>query len=247
MEFSIDGQTAVVVGGTTGIGRAISETLAEAGATVVPTSRNEDNVAEAADVVGCDLVFTTDVTERTQVKRLFERVTETYDEFSILVNCAGYIQESTPLPNISNENWQKILDVNVSGMFYASQLAPSHFSGENKSIINVGSMSEETVLPGMAPYAASKAAIRKFAENLAVEYASKGIRVNTVAPGYVETRQTEDLLGNPEVQDALHNETPLGRYAKREDVANAVLYLVSPLASFVTGETIRIDGGFSLT
>jgi NAD(P)-dependent dehydrogenase (short-subunit alcohol dehydrogenase family) len=246
MDAQLDGQTAVVIGGTTGIGRAISETLFNAGATVVPTSRSEKNVVDTARKVDCELVQTTDVSKQTQVEALFNQVAETYDDFNILVNCAGYVQNSKPLPEVSDDEWNTTIDVNMSGVFYASKLAPSYFAGDSKSIVNVGSVSEEVVMEGLGPYAASKAAVQTLGEYLAVEYANQGIRVNTVAPGYVKTRQNRDTLENEKVRETLHRETPLSRYAKAEEVANAVLFLASPAASFITGETIKIDGGFSL-
>lgn len=246
MEATIDGQTAVVIGGTTGIGRQISETLFDAGATVVPTSRTEESVIDAVEAVDCTLVQTTDVTDKEQVKALFDRVEETYGGFNILVNCAGYIQDSKPLPEVSDEEWDTTLDVNISGIFYACQLAQSYISGDSKSIVNVGSIANEIVMEGMGPYAASKAAVKTLGEYLAVEYASDDIRVNTVAPGYVKTRQNEDVLGNEDVRAAIHRKTPLSRYADSEEIANTVLFLVSSAGSFITGETVKIDGGFSL-
>lgn len=243
----LDGQVAVVVGGTTGIGRAISEALADAGADVVPASRTESSVEEAADAVGCDLVQPTDVTEREDVRALFERVSEEVGPINVLVNSAGVIQESKPVSDLSDDEWHLIVETNLYGVFVGSQLAPEYMADEgNRAILNVSSMNGDQAVKGLTAYVASKFGVKGLTQNFALEYADRDIRVNAIGPGYVKTRQNEEALENQKVREAIHGRTPLSRYATLEEVAASALFMVSPGATFITGETLLVDGGFSL-
>lgn len=243
---ALDGRVAVVIGGTTGIGRAIAEALADAGADVVPTSRTESTVRETADAVGCDLICTTDVTEREDVRQLFDRTVAEVGEIDVLVNSAGVVQEAKPVGKITDEEWELIVQTNLYGVFVASQVVPEYMSdGDDRTILNIGSMNGERAVQGLAAYVGTKFGVRGLTENFALEYADDGIRVNALAPGYVKTRQNEDALEDPDTREAIHRQTPLSRYATLEEVAASALYLVSPAAAFVTGETLLVDGGFT--
>lgn len=242
----LDGRIAVVVGGTTGIGRAIAETLAESGADVVPTSRTESSVEEAAEAVGTDLVCPTDVTDRAAVRELFERTVEAVGPIDVLVNSAGVVQEAKPVRDIADDEWDLVLDTNLYGVFLASQLVPEYMAEDgDRSILNVGSMNGEQPIRGLTAYVASKFGVKGLTQNFALEYAGEGIRVNAIAPGYVKTRQNEAALEDPDTREAIHRRTPLSRYATLEEVAASALFMVSPGAAFVTGETLVVDGGFS--
>lgn len=242
----LDGRVAVVIGGTTGIGRAIAEALAEAGADVVPTSRTESSVEEAAASVGCDLVCPTDVTDREDVRQLFERTVEEAGEIDVLVNSAGVVQEAKPVEEITDEEWDLIVETNLYGVFVASQLVPEYMSdSDDQTILNIGSMNGERAVQGLTAYVGTKFGVRGLTENFALEYADRDIRVNALAPGYVKTRQNEEALEEPETREAIHRQTPLSRYATLDEVAASALYLVSPAAGFVTGETLVVDGGFT--
>jgi NAD(P)-dependent dehydrogenase (short-subunit alcohol dehydrogenase family) len=242
----LEGRVAVVIGGTTGIGRAIAEALAGAGADVVPTSRTEASVEDAAGAVGTDLICPTDVTERAEVRTLFERTVEELGEIDILVNSAGVIQEAKPVDEISDDEWELVLDTNLYGVFLASQLVPEYMPDEgDRSILNVGSMNGDQPVKGLSAYVASKFGVKGITQNFALEYAPDDIRVNALAPGYVKTRQNEDALEDPDTQAAIHGRTPLSRYASLDEVAGSALFMVSPAAGFITGETLVIDGGFS--
>jgi NAD(P)-dependent dehydrogenase (short-subunit alcohol dehydrogenase family) len=241
-----DGQVAVVVGGTSGIGRAIAEALAESGADVVPTSRTESSVEDAAEAVGCDLVCPTDVTDREDVRTLFERTVEAVGEIDILVNSAGVVQESKPVGEITDDEWELIVETNLYGVFVGSQLAPQYMADDgSRSILNIGSMNGERAVKGLTAYVATKFGVKGLTENFALEYASDDIRVNALAPGYVKTRQNAEALEDPDTKKAIHRQTPLSRYATLEEVAATALFMLSPAAAFVTGETLVVDGGFT--
>lgn len=247
IDVDLDGLVAVVTGGTTGIGRAIAEAFADAGAVVVPTSRTESSVANAADAVGCDLVCPTDVTERAAVRTLFERTREEIGPIDVLVNSAGIIQEAKRAGEISDEEWEAIIDTNLYGVFVASQLVPEYMSdAANRSILNVGSMDGIGPHHGLTAYVASKFGVHGLTQNFAIEYAREGVRVNAIAPGFVKTRQNEDELEDLEMRETIHGRTPLSRYAKLEELAGSALFMVSPAAGFITGETLLIDGGYTI-
>jgi len=242
----LDRQVAVVVGGTTGIGRAIAEALAESGADVVPTSRTESSVEEAAEAVGCDLVCPTNVTDREAVRTLFERTVEEVGEIDIIVNSAGVVQEVKPVGQITDEEWELIVETNLYGVFVSSQLVPQYMAEEGpRAILNIGSMNGERAVNGLTAYVATKFGVKGLTENFALEYASEDIRVNALAPGYVETRQNKEALADPETREAIHRQTPLSRYATLEEVAATALFMLSPAAAFITGETLVVDGGFT--
>lgn len=246
LNTDLTGQTAVVIGGTTGIGRAIAEALAGEGANVVPTSRSEESVRDAAAAVGCDLICTTDVTERSQVVDLFEQVTTELGDINILVNSAGVIQESKPVEEIDDEEWNLVQNTNLYGVFLASQLVANYFADGARTILNVSSMNGEIPVEGLTAYGASKYGVRGLTENFALEYAEEDVRVNAIAPGYVKTRQNSEALENDDIKAAIEKRTPLSRYAQLDEIGETAAFLVSPAASFITGETVVVDGGFSL-
>lgn len=246
VETDLGGTVAVVIGGTTGIGRAIAEALADAGADVVPTSRTESSVEEAASAVGCDLVCPTDVTEREDVRILFEHTVEEVGDIDVLVNSAGVIQDAKPVEEITDDEWDATLDTNLYGVFLASQLVPTYMSDGPTSIVNVSSMNGETAVEGLTAYVASKFGVKGLTKNFALEYAADDVRVNAIAPGYVKTRQNEAALEHDDTKAAIHGRTPLSRYATLEEIAGTTLFLCSPAAAFMTGETVVVDGGFSL-
>ncbi|WP_255171143.1 SDR family NAD(P)-dependent oxidoreductase [Natrononativus amylolyticus] len=246
IDADLDGQVAVVIGGTTGIGRAISEALSAAGADVVPTSRTKSSVEDAADAVDCNLVCPTDVTDRDAVRSLFESTVENIGEINILVNSAGVVQEAKPVEEITDDEWGLIFDTNVYGVFLASQLIPDYMANAPRIILNVSSMNGERAVRELSAYNSSKYGVKGLTETLALEFAERGIRVNAIAPGYVKTRQNEEVLDNEEVSAAIHKRTPLSRYAELDEIAGSALFLCSPAAEFITGETLVIDGGFSV-
>ena len=246
IEVDLAGAVAVVIGGTSGIGRAVAEALQDGGAAVVPTGRTEATVRDAAAAVGCDLVCPTDVTDRSSVRHLFERTRDEIGPIDFLVNSAGLVPAAKPVGEIADEEWSATLRTNLYGVFVASQIVPEYMSNRDPAIINVGSMNAEVAIEGLAAYVASKFGVKGLTKTLALEYADDGIRVNAIAPGYVVTRQNEEALADEDVRAAIHRRTPLSRFATLEEIAGATLFLCSPAAGFMTGETVVVDGGFSL-
>ncbi len=244
--LDLSGQTAVVTGGTSGIGRGIAKCLYEQGADVVPVSRTESRVREAAEAVDADLVLPTDVSERADVEAMLETVADEHGSIEILVNCAGIFQEEKDPTEITDEDWESVVGINLYGTFLACQTVPQYMTGDNRAIVNVGSMVSETPLKGITAYVSSKGGIISLTRSLAVEYADRDIRVNTLQPGYVKTRQNRDALETEKLRNAILRHTPMGRYGEAEEMGRAATFLASPAASYITGESLMVDGGFSV-
>jgi 3-oxoacyl-[acyl-carrier protein] reductase len=237
---SLEGKLALVTGASRGIGRAIAVELAQAGAQVVVGYRSGAQEAEAvASQVGGRAVQA-DVADPDQAARLVEEA----GEIDILVNCAGLTRDGL-IARMSDEDWSVVLDANLGGVFHTCRAAVRGMMRRRSgSIVNLTSVVGIHGNPGQTNYAASKAGIIGFTKSLARELASRGVRANAVAPGYIQTALTEVL---PEqVQQAILANTPLGRLGTPEDVAGAVRFLCSDEASFVTGEVLLVDGGLGM-
>jgi 3-oxoacyl-[acyl-carrier protein] reductase len=237
---SLEGRTALVTGGSRGIGRAIAAGLAEAGATVVIGYRSgADEAAEVADGVGGRAVQA-DVSDPEEAKRLVEEA----GDVDVLVNNAGVTRDGL-LARMSDEDWKTVLDTNLGGTFNTSRaVIRGMMKRRSGSIVNVSSIVGVHGNPGQTNYSASKAGIIGFTKALARELGSRGVRANVVAPGYISTRLTNDLP--EELQQAMLASTPLGRFGDPEDVAGAVRFLASDAAAFVTGEVLLVDGGLGM-
>ena len=237
---SLEGRTALVTGGSRGIGRAIATSLAEAGATVVIGYRSgADEAAEVADGIGGRAVQA-DVSDPDEAKRLVEDA----GEVDVLVNNAGVTRDGL-LARMSDEDWRTVLDTNLGGTFNTCRaVIRGMMKRRSGSIVNVSSIVGVHGNPGQTNYSASKAGIIGFTKALARELGSRGVRANVVAPGYISTRLTNDLP--EELQQAMLASTPLGRFGDPEDVAGAVRFLASDAAAFVTGEVLLVDGGLGM-
>lgn len=231
----------VVTGATRGIGRAIAEALHAEGAQVVGMGRDEaaGNALET-DLPGARFCAA-DVADRDQVKRCIDDIVSRYGGIDHLVCNAGISRDALVL-RLSEEDWNQLLAVNLTGAFHVIQAAlRPMLRRERGSIVAVSSIVAETGNVGQAGYAASKAGLGAFCRSLAKEVASRGLRVNVVAPGYVETDMTATL--SPEVRAAYVARIPLGRPADPREIANVILFLLSPRASYITGQIIGVNGG----
>ena len=246
--LSLEGKTAVVTGGTTGIGRALSLGLAEAGADVVATARRQEQVDGAAAEIEARgrkaLRLASDVCDRASLEALAAAVMETFGKVDILVNCAGMIRR-TPTLTLSEEEWNNILNTNLTGTLSACQVFGKHMLERGYGrIINIASLNSFVALTEVAAYAASKAGVVSLTRSLAVEWSKKGVTVNAIAPGVFLTELNANLLNSTPRGQELLMRTPMGRFGKTEELIGAAIYLASDSASFVTGQTLAVDGGF---
>jgi len=247
-KLSLQGRVAVVIGGTTGIGRALALGLAEAGASVVASSRRADQV-EAVSVEleqrgSHTLRVTSDVVDRPSLERLLSRTLERFDKVDILVNCAGFTKRS-PTLDVSEADWNAILDCNLTGTLRGCQVFGKHMLERRYGrIINIASLTTFVGFHEVAAYAASKAAVGALTKTLAVEWGSKGVCVNGIAPGVFRTALNAALLDETERGKELKVRTPMGRFGNVDELVGAGIFLASEAASFVNGEIIAVDGGF---
>ena len=237
---TLEGRLALVTGGSRGIGRAIAVELANAGAQVVVGYRSGADEAEqvAAEIGG--RAVQADVSDREQAARLVEEA----GEIDILVNNAGLTRDGL-IVRMSDEDWRTVIDTNLGGVFATCRAAArGMMKRRSGSIVNISSIVGLHGNPGQTNYAASKAGIIGFTKALARELATRNVRANAIAPGYIETGLTEVLPDG--VRDALLASTPLGRLGVPSDVAGAVRFLCSDEASFITGEVLLVDGGLGM-
>jgi NAD(P)-dependent dehydrogenase (short-subunit alcohol dehydrogenase family) len=246
--FDLSGKSAVVVGGTSGIGLAMAVGLAEAGADVVASSRRAEQVEEAAKAIEAkgrrSLRLTSDVGDRATLQALLDDTVKEFGKVDILINCAGKIKRE-PTLSVSEETWDDIMNTNVTGTLRACQIFGKHMLDRGYGrIINIGSLSSFVALQEVAAYGASKAGVVALTKSLAIEWGPRGVCVNAIAPGVFRTNINEKLLdGTARGQEFLIR-TPVKRFGRVEELAGAAVFLASEAASFVNGEVIAVDGGF---
>jgi NAD(P)-dependent dehydrogenase (short-subunit alcohol dehydrogenase family) len=246
--FDLSGRTALVIGGTSGIGRAMALGLAEAGANVVASSRRSAEVADVAAEIRArgqrSLEMTSDVLDRSSLEKLHEETVRTFGKVDILVNAAGTTKR-VPTLECSEDDWRAILDTNLTGVFRACQIvSPGMVRHGWGRIINIASLATFLAFHEVAAYGASKAGLGALTKSLAVELAKSAVCVNAIAPGFFPTALNQELLDKtPRGREVLMR-TPMGRYGKLEELVGTAIFLASESASFITGQVIAVDGGY---
>ncbi|MGI2169404.1 3-oxoacyl-ACP reductase FabG [Shewanella sp. MF05960] len=240
--ISLDGKVALVTGASRGIGRAIAESLQQAGAVVIGTATSEKGAAAIQQYLG-DKGFgmVLNVTDSQSVADLYSQIKEKTGDVDILINNAGITRDNL-LMRMKDDEWQDIIDTNLTSLFKLSKpVMRSMMKKRFGRIISIGSVVGTMGNAGQVNYSAAKAGLIGFTKSLAREVASRQITVNAIAPGFIQTDMTDELT--PEQQQAIMSQVPMERLGQAQEIANAVLFLASDSAAYITGETLHVNGG----
>lgn len=245
--FSLDRKTALVTGSSRGLGLVLARGLAQAGARVVLNGRDEAALASAAERLRAEglavLVSAFDVTDSAEVDEGIGRAEAEAGPIEILVNNAG-IQRRRPLEDFPEEDFRAVMETNLTSAFLVSKrVARGMIERRSGKIVNVCSLQSEVGRPSIAPYAASKGALKMLTRGMAVEWAKHGIQVNAIGPGYFKTEMTKALVEDPDFDRWIRGRTPAGRWGDPEELVGLLVYLCSPASSFVNGQIVYVDGG----
>ncbi|MCL1143021.1 3-oxoacyl-ACP reductase FabG [Shewanella gaetbuli] len=242
ISFNLEGKVALVTGASRGIGRAIAETLVKAGAVVIGTATSEKGAAAIQEYLGdkgYGLVL--NVTDSESVANLYSQIKEKAGDVDILVNNAGITRDNLMM-RMKDDEWQDIIDTNLTSLFKLSKpVMRSMMKKRHGRIISIGSVVGTMGNAGQVNYSAAKAGLIGFTKSLAREVASRQITVNAISPGFIQTDMTDELT--PEQQQAIMSQVPMERLGQAQEIANAVLFLASDSAAYITGETLHVNGG----
>lgn len=247
--FDLTGKLALVTGSSQGIGLALARGLAQHGASVVVNGRTADKVEEAVAALGAEglrahaSVF--DVTDPAAVSEAVERIETEIGPIGILVNNAG-MQYRAPLEDFPTDKWELLLKTNISSVFFVGQAVARHMIGRGEGkIINIASVQSELARPSIAPYTATKGAVRNLTRGMATDWARYGLQVNGIAPGYFRTPLNKALVESTEFSQWLEKRTPAGRWGDVSELVGAAVFLAGKGSSFVNGQLIHVDGGIT--
>jgi NAD(P)-dependent dehydrogenase (short-subunit alcohol dehydrogenase family) len=248
----IEGKVAIVTGGGSGIGRATAVRFAEAGAKVLVADIVEDGGEETVRMIeemGGEAAFQkTDVSKASDVEAMVDAAVETFDQLDFAFNNAGIEGTTAPSDELSEEDWQRVLDINLTGVWLGMKYEiPKMLEIGGGAVVNTSSVAGLLGFPELAPYVASKHGVVGVTKTAALEYSVQGVRVNAVCPGVIDTPMVARTFeNNPEMREQLETSEPIGRLGEPEEVANAVVWLCSDEASFVTGVPLPVDGGYAI-
>ncbi|MGI6211319.1 MAG: SDR family NAD(P)-dependent oxidoreductase [Anaerovoracaceae bacterium] len=248
ISFDLTGRVAVVIGGTRGIGRGISLTLADHGATVIPASRNRENakkvVGEIEEIGGKSMLVTLDACSEDDLERLKNDVLREFGRIDILVNSQGR-EHRGMIKDYTYEDWREVMAVNIDSVFNATRIFGNEMIKNRKGkIINIASMASFLGLTDAPAYTASKGALMQFTKASALEFAPYNIQVNAIAPGWFKTELTQPVQDDKELYEQIRSKIPMGEWGDVEEIGACAVYLASDAGNYVTGVTIPVDGGF---
>lgn len=248
---SLNGRTAIITGAAQGIGLAIAETFSTAGAKVAIVDRNHDLAEKAAASIrakgGQAAAFAVDVANELQIAQAWEEIAETLGNPDILANAAGVISPNVSAEVAEADDFDRVISVNLKGVFLTAKHAHGYMKKAGRgSIINLSSQAALLSLPNQAIYTASKGGVTSLTRSLAIDWAPDQIRVNAIAPTFIRTPMAEPMLADPAVLRAAQKRIPLGRVGEPSDIATVALFLACDMSSLMTGQTLAVDGGWSV-
>ncbi|ODT81503.1 MAG: gluconate 5-dehydrogenase [Pelagibacterium sp. SCN 64-44] len=249
--FDLSNRICLITGSSQGIGLALARGLAGYGARVVLNGRDPGKLADARDQLRADGIEVEmaafDVTRRDDVAAGVDGIEASLGPIDILINNAG-MQFRTPLEDYPADRWEQLLATNVSSVFYTSQAVARHMIGRGRGrIVNIASVQAELARPGIAPYTATKGAVRNLTRGMCTDWAKYGLQINAIAPGYFKTPLNQALVDSAEFSGWLEKRTPAGRWGDVEELVGAAVFLSSDAASFVNGHTLYVDGGITVS
>lgn len=239
----LDDKIAIITGGSSGIGKATAEEFLTEGAEVVIADIDEDRGSAVAEELGCGFVRT-DVGEYEQVEKLVESTVEKQGQLDVMVNNAG-IGSETSIQEMDLDEWQQVIQIDLSGVMHGMKAALPHLDNSDGCIVNTASIYGLVGGKGAASYSAAKGGVVNLTQQVAIDYADEGIRVNSVCPGFVDTPMTKDLLESERFYSFLETHTPMDRPAQPEEIAPVIAFLASKKASYMTGANVPVDGGWT--